>query len=79
MDINNFLIKHSGGEKSLTATCFIICFIVINVKLILSGVTIGTVTLSQFSGVDYAAALAAAGTIYAMRRNGEKKNETTKL
>jgi hypothetical protein len=78
MDISKFLITHTGGKKSLTATCFIIGFLVINAKLLLSGITIGDTTLSQFSGIDYGAALAALGGIYALRRNGEK-NETTKL
>jgi hypothetical protein len=72
MDLSKFLIRHTGGEKSLTATAFLVGFLVVNFKFITGGLW-GT---SAISGVDYGAALAALGGVYALRRNGAK-NETT--
>jgi hypothetical protein len=42
----------------------------LNAKLILSGIQITeTFKISDFSGVDYAAGIAAIGTVYTLRKN----------
>jgi hypothetical protein len=73
--LDKFLLRDTKGKKSVTVTAFIIGFIIVNFKLLFSGVTIGEITLSTFSGVDYGAALAALGAIYVMRRTSQKDTE----
>lgn len=63
------LIKDSDGKPSVTMTAFVTGFIVVNVKLLLSGVTLGGFTMAAFTGGEYAAALTSLGAIYVMRRN----------
>ncbi len=61
-------IKDSTGKPSITMTAFVLGFIVVNCKLVLSGLTIAGQSMGEFSGVDYSAALSALGAIYIMRR-----------
>ena len=62
------------GQPSVTLTAFWIGFIIASVKLLLSGIAIGPITLSPFGGGDYAAAVGALGAIYVMRRKqGDKQ------
>lgn len=73
MELKDLYIKDSSGKPSLTATAFILGFLVVNGKLLLSGLTVGGMTATAFSGTEYAAALAALGAIYVLRRNQPKK------
>ncbi len=66
--MKKFLIKNSDGKPSVTMTAFVLGFIVVNAKLLLSGVTIGTFVISTFDGVSYAAAIVALGGVYIMRK-----------
>ena len=78
MNVNKFLIKDSAGQPSVTMTAFVLGFIAVNLKLLVSGMTFGNFTMSTFNGVDYSAAIAALGAVYVMRRTtGEppKKSE----
>jgi len=43
-------------------------FAAVTFKLIVSGLTIGGFTMSQFTGVDYAAAVAALGGVYSWNK-----------
>ena len=53
------------GKPSYTLTMTIVGFLVINIKLLFSGIEImDKFKMSDFSGVDYAAALAAIGSIH---------------
>lgn len=72
--INKMLIKNSDGKKSVTMTAFVLGFAIVNLKLIMSGMTIGGLVLAPFSGVEYAAAMTALGAIYVMRRHSDKKD-----
>lgn len=73
--MRKYFIKDSNGKPSITTTAFFLGFIVVNIKLLLSGLkVVGEVKFSEFSGVDYGAALAALGAIYVMRNN--PKTET---
>ena len=76
--LDKLLLKDSSGNKSTTVTAFIIGFVVVNLKLLASGLTVGGYTMSAFSGVDYSAAIGALGAIYVMRRATGVKNEQEK-
>lgn len=60
-------------EPSVTLTAFVLGFGVATLKLLASGVTVGVVTLSPFTGVDFAAVVGALGTIYAYRKKTDKE------
>lgn len=74
MNLTSFLVTDSDGKKSLTATAFILGFAVCNLKLVFSGMEFGDFTLSPFSGTEYAAAVAALGAIYVLRRSNNQSN-----
>lgn len=57
------------GEPSVTITAFICGFIVACLKLLASGLSIGSITLSPFSGGEFAAVVGALGAIYAARKH----------
>ena len=63
------LLKDSSGKKSVTMTAFVLGFVVANLKLLFSGMTIGGLTLQAFTGGEYAAAIGALGAVYTLRRN----------
>lgn len=69
--LNFFIIKDKKTNKpSYTTTAFVYGFIVVNAKLLLSGIQIAeNIKLSDFSGVDYGTAIAALGGVYAYRKN----------
>lgn len=75
MKFNDFLIKKNDGNPSVTMTAFVLGFVVVNIKLLISGMTIGGLSMAVFSGVEYAAAVAALGTVYVLRRS---TSDTTK-
>ena len=66
---DKMLLTDTSGKKSATLTAFVSGFLVVNAKLLLSGVTVGGFVLSPFSGTEYAAAVAALGAIYVLRRS----------
>lgn len=70
--LNKFMLKDTSGNKSTTATAFIIGFVVVNIKLLASGLSVAGYAMSDFNGVDYAAAVGALGAIYVMRRSSSK-------
>lgn len=69
MNIDKFLLTDTAGKKSSTMTVFITGAIVVNLKLILSGMTVMGVTLAPFTGGEYAAAMGALGAVYVLRRS----------
>ena len=66
--LDKFLLKDSSGNKSTTVTAFVLGFIVVNLKLLASGLSFGAYEMSAFTGSVYAAAIGALGAIYVMRR-----------
>lgn len=65
-------------KPSYTVTAFIVGFFVINFKLLFSGIEItDKIKMSDFSGVDYAAAVAALGGIYVLRKNKTIKSDNS--
>lgn len=67
--VHKILFKDSSGKKSVTMTAFVWGSLVVNLKLILSGMTVAGVTLAGFSGSEYGVAMGALGAIYVMRRS----------
>jgi hypothetical protein len=76
--LDKMLFKDTDGKKSLTATAFVYGFLVLNFKLLFSGITLGDFQMAQFSGVEYGAALAALGGIYVLRRNNNMESNNAK-
>jgi hypothetical protein len=77
MDITKkLLIKDSGGAPSVTMTAFVVGFCVVNLKLLLAGVDFMGFKMSDFTGLDYSAAVSALGAIYVMRRNFGKTDSS---
>ena len=78
----NFLLSHltftnsKTGKPSYTLTIFLIGGLVINIKLLLSGITICGYTSSVFTGVDYSAAMAAIGGIYSLNKHISLNNSS---
>jgi hypothetical protein len=66
-----YLRDPKTGEKSVSLTAFAAGFGVATIKLLLSGVVIGSVTLSPFTGSDYAMVVGAVGALYWARKNTE--------
>jgi hypothetical protein len=73
--LEKFLLKDSSGKKSTTVTAFVVGFLVVNAKLLISGLTFGAYTMAAFTGGEYGVAIAALGAIYVMRRATGKKEE----
>jgi len=69
------LLTDSEGKKSATLTAFVVGFLVINAKLLISGLTIAGYTMTAFTGSDYGIALGALGAIYVLRRSTQKGGE----
>jgi hypothetical protein len=75
MDFRKLMLVDSSGKPSSTLTAFALGFVVVNLKLLLSGMTVGGFSMSVFSGTEYAAAVGALGAIYVLRRNTGNKPE----
>jgi len=73
---NKLLLTDTAGKKSSTLTAFVVGFLVVNAKLILSGITIQGITISPFTGSEYAMAIGSLGAIYVLRRSSRKSNES---
>lgn len=80
MNLNKLLIKDSSGKPSITMSAFVTGFIVVNAKLLISGLTLGGYKMAAFSGTEYAAAVASLGAVYVLRRSTgqEYEKETSK-
>jgi hypothetical protein len=67
--LSKLVIKNvKTGQPSYILTAFIVGIFIVNVKLLLSGVQMGDVKMSEFSGVDYASSIAALGGIYTLNK-----------
>lgn len=56
------------GQPSYILTAFIFGTVIVNLKLIFSGVEFHSFKMSEFSGTDYAASMAALGGIYTLNK-----------
>lgn len=59
------------GEKSVTLTLLLIGFSVCLLKLLTSGIIIGTIQLGSFGGADFATAVGSLGALYAARKHSD--------
>jgi hypothetical protein len=58
--LSKLIIKNvKTGQKSYVLTAFIIGVTIVNAKLLLSGIQFKDIKMSDFSGIDYSAAIAA--------------------
>jgi hypothetical protein len=63
--INLFILKNKAGEPSYSRTMVFFGFLVINIKLLLSGININNkFKMSDFSGTEYGIALAAISALH---------------
>lgn len=67
----NFIKDPKTGEQSVTLTMLIVGFTVALLKLLTSGLIIGSINLGAFSGSDFAEVVGALGAIYAARRHSD--------
>lgn len=59
-------------QRSVTLTFYVFGFVVALTKLILSGLIVGGLQMGVFGGGDFAAVVAALGSIYAARKYTDK-------
>lgn len=76
----NLWLKDPKTDKpSVTLTMFVYGFVVVTLKLIFSGIQVtNEFKLAEFSGTDFAAAVAAIGGIYTWRKNASIKPDDNK-
>ncbi len=75
--LSKLIIKNvKTGQPSYTLTMTIVGFLVINVKLLFSGIEVmDKFKMSDFSGVDYAAALSAIGGIHVFNKKVTRETQ----
>lgn len=68
--VSLFMLRNEvTGKKSYTVTMTVVGFGVICIKLLISGMTIGEYKSSDFTGVDFAAALGAISALYVSNKH----------
>lgn len=67
--ISLWLKDPKSKEPSVTLTLLVSGFLVATAKLLVSGITLQTITLSQFTGGDFATVVGSLGALYWGRRN----------
>jgi hypothetical protein len=72
-----YLKDPKTGKASVTLTMFVVGFLVATGKLLVAGMTIVGFKMEAFTGVDYAAAVAALGGVYTLRKNNTIKKDNT--
>lgn len=70
-----WLIDPKNGKKSATLTLFVIGFIVASLKLLLSDMIIYNISMSTFTGTDFALVIGALGSIYGFRKYSDKSKQ----
>ncbi len=68
-----FIKDPKTDQPSVTVTAFVVGFVIACLKLLVAGVSVGNISLSPFSGSDFAAVVGALGLIYAARKHTDKK------
>lgn len=71
---DKILLKDTSGKKSVTVTAFVLGFLVVNAKLLVSGITVAGYTMAAFTGSEYGVAVGALGAIYVLRRATGKED-----
>jgi hypothetical protein len=68
-------LKDENGQESATLTMFVVGFIAVTAKMLLSGVAFGDIVISAFSGIEYGTSIAALGGVYTLRKRDKKKSK----
>lgn len=71
-----YLTDPKTGEKSVTLTVFVGGVLAALLKLMVAGITIGTIAMAPFSGGDFAAVAGSLGAIYWGRRHTDAAKES---
>lgn len=66
-------LKDEDGKESATLTMFVVGFIAVTAKLLLSGLTIGGIVIEPFTGIEFGASVAALGGVYTLRKRDKVK------
>jgi hypothetical protein len=66
-----------NNTKSVTLTLLVVSFVVALIKLLMSGVTIGTTVFATFTGSDFATVVGVVGAIYWGRKFTDSKTDQT--
>jgi hypothetical protein len=67
--LSKLVVKNvKTGQQSYVLTAFIVGIAIVNIKLLLSGIEVNGIKMSEFTGVDYSAAIAALGGIYTLNK-----------
>jgi len=66
-NVKQLYLTDNNGKPSVTTTAFLLGFIVICIKLLLSGIEYKGIKMSDFTGSDFGIALASLGAVYVMR------------
>jgi len=70
-----FITDPKTNKKSITATAFVVGFVISCVKLLISGMEIGNhIKFSDFSGSDFSLVMAALGAVYTLRRTSSQQD-----
>lgn len=67
--MNFWIVDPKTKEPSVTLSAFVVGFCICLVKLVCSGISIGTFKVAIFSGVDFAAAVTALGGVYSLKQH----------
>lgn len=70
-----YLKDPKTGKHSATLTILMSTFGVCLLKILISGITYGELSLGEFNGGDFAAAVGAAGAIYSARKFTDKEKQ----
>lgn len=73
--IVDFFRISAGDRQSLTARAFILGSLIVNAKLLLSGITIKNMSFAIFTGSDYAVAFGSLIAGYSLRQSVRKPEE----
>lgn len=63
------------GRPSYILTAFIVGVLIVNLKLLFSGIEYNGIKIPVFDGTDYGASMAALGGIYGLNKHINKKEE----
>lgn len=69
--MNLYLKDPNTGKPSAPLTMFIIGMVISCLKLAVAGMMIKGFSMSPFTGVDFAAAVGALGTVYVLHKPGD--------
>lgn len=67
-----YLSDPKTKQPSVTMTMFVVGFVAATLKLLTSGIVVGSIALGSFSGGDFAAVVGSLGAVYTMRKHSDR-------